>query len=315
MIGLVLRRLGWTLVVAWFVVTATFLMATAIPSDPARAMLGPHSTEQTRARLREHYCLDRGAVAQYACWIGNVAAGDLGESYRTKRPVIELIGDRIWPTVQLALAAIVLQLMLGIPLGLASAIRRGRWSDHASNVAGLVALSAPTFVVGTLAMYVLAYRFGWFPISGYGEPGWDRLHHLVLPALTLAAGGTWYYARVTRSEVLDTLREDYIRTARAKGLDERTVILRHALRSSLGPLVTLIGLDLGALLGGAIIIESIFAWPGLGREVGRAIFELDLPLLLGVVLISAIAIAVANLIADLVSMRLDPRLRGGTTRR
>ncbi|MGE0549582.1 MAG: ABC transporter permease [Kofleriaceae bacterium] len=315
MIGLIARRLGWTLIVAWFVVTATFVMATAIPSDPARAMLGPHSTEDTRARLREHYCLDRGLVVQYGCWISNVCSGDLGESYRTKRAVTEVIGDRIWPTLQLALAAIALQLLIGVPLGLVSASRRGRWSDHVSNVAGLIALSTPTFVIGTIAMYVFAYRFGWFPISGYGDPGWDRLHHLVLPALTLAAGGIWYYARITRSEVIDTLREDHIRTARAKGLDERTVVMRHALRTSLGPLVTLIGLDLGVLLGGAIVIESIFAWPGLGREIGRAIFELDLPLLLGVVLISAVAIAVANLIADLVAMRLDPRLRDATTRR
>jgi len=304
-----LRRFGWAIVVAWFAVTVTFAMLVAIPADPAKALMGTHASEETLARVNAHYCLDRGIVTQYGCWIGNVVRGDLGESYRTKRPVAEIIVDRLWPTVQLALAAIVLQLLIGIPLGVLSAIRRGRWPDRVAGLVGLLGQSAPPFFLGTILIYLFAYRFGWFPISGYGEGVLGRIHHLVLPAMTLAMLGIAMYARVTRSEMLDVLGEDFIRTARAKGVSERAVVLRHALRHALGPVVTLIGLDLGVLLGGAVVVEYIFAWPGLGREALHAILSLDLPLILGVVLISAFAIAIGNLLADLAYLWIDPRLR------
>ncbi len=309
MISAIVRRLAWTLVVLWFVVTASFLMTIAIPADPAKALLGPHATSETLARVRSHYCLDRGIVQQYGCWIARVAHGDLGESYRSKRAVTAIIASRIWPTAQLAIAAIALQLLIGAPLGILAATRRGRWQDHGATLIGLVGQSAPPFFVGTVLLYVLAYRWGWFPIGGYGTGGWDRLAHLALPAMTLAAVGVAYYARVVRSELVDVLGQDYIRTARAKGLAERTVIGRHALRNAIGPLVTLIGLDLGVLLGGAVVVELVFAWPGLGREVLQATLEIDIPLILGVVLITALAIAVANLIVDLAYLWIDPRLR------
>ncbi|HEY5946462.1 MAG TPA: ABC transporter permease, partial [Kofleriaceae bacterium] len=237
---------------------------------------------------------------------------DLGESYRSKRPVGELIADRLGPTVQLALATIVLQLLVGVPLGIAAAARRGRWPDRAASVVSIMGQSLPTFFVGTLLVYLLAYGIGWFPIGGYGWGVLDRLHHLVLPALTLATVGIAYYARIVRSELGETLHEDYVRTARAKGLSERQVIVRHGLRNAVGPLVALIGIDLGVLLGGAVVTEYIFAWPGLGREVLQAILEVDLPLILGVVLVSAVAIAIANLLADLVQLWIDPRLRDGS---
>lgn len=304
-----LHRLGWALLVAWFVVTATFAMLVAIPADPAKALLGPHATPEAVERVRAHYCLDDGPVHQYGCWLGHVARGDLGESYRSKRPVADILADHVWPTAQLALAAIVLQLLIGVPLGILAALRKHRWPDHGATLITLLGQSAPPFVVGTLLLYVFAYRFGWFPIAGYGDGGWDRLHHLILPAMTVAAMGVAYYARVVRAELGDALGEDHVRTARAKGLPERTVVLRHALRGSLGPLVTLLGLDLGVLLGGTVITETIFAWPGLGREVLLAITNVDLPLILGVVLVASLAIAIANLLVDLVVMWLDPRLR------
>jgi peptide/nickel transport system permease protein len=309
---MIVRRLAWSLVVVWFVVTAAFAMVALIPADPAKAMLGPHATPEAIERVRAHYCLDRGVLGQYGCFISRLAHGDLGESYRSKRPVGELIADRIGPTVQLALATIVLQLLVGIPLGIVAAARRGRWPDRAASVVSLLGQSLPTFFVGTLLVYVLAYGLGWFPIGGYGSGVLDRLHHLVLPALTLATLGIAYYARLVRSELGEQLHEDYVRTARAKGVSERDVIVRHALRNALGPLVALIGIDLGVLLGGAVVTEYIFAWPGLGREVLQAILEVDLPLILGVVLVSAVAIAIANLLADLVHLWIDPRLRDGS---
>jgi len=309
MSGAISRRIGWMIAVAWLVVTLTFLATTAIPADPARALLGPHATEETIERVRVHYCLDRGIVAQYGCWLDHVVRGDLGESYRSKRAVTAIIADRIWPTAQLALAALVLQLLIGVPLGIVAALRRGRWPDHAVTLFGLLGQSVPAFVVGTVLLHVFAYRWGWFPIGGYGAGGWDRLAHLVLPAMTLATLDIVYYARVVRSELVDVLGEDYVRTARAKGLPEHVVIGRHALRNALGPFITLAGLDLGVLLGGAVVTEFIFAWPGLGREALQAILEIDIPLILGVVLVSAIAIAVANLLVDLVALWVDPRLR------
>ncbi len=307
----IVRRLAWSLLVVWFVVTAAFAMVTLIPADPAKAMLGPHATTETLARVRAHYCLDRGLTGQYACFVERLAGGDLGESYRSKRPVGELILDRLGPTVQLALATVLLQLLVGIPLGIHAARRRGRWPDRAAGLATLLGQSLPTFFVGTLLVYVMAYGIGWFPIGGYGSGVLDRLHHLVLPTVTLATLGIAYYARLVRGELIEILDDDFIRTARAKGLSERAVVVRHALPIALGPVVALIGIDLGVLLGGAVVTEYIFAWPGLGREVLQAILEVDLPLIVGVVLVSAVAIAIANLLADLVHFWLDPRLRDG----
>ncbi len=310
MIAMVVRRIAWTVLVVWFVVTATFAMQALIPADPARTLLGPHATPEAMERVRAAYCLDDGVLPQYGCWIAQVARGDLGHSYRTQREVTDILADRLGPTAQLALAAIALQLLLGIPLGILAAVRRGRWPDRATTVVGLVGQSAPSFVVGTVLMYVLAFRFGWFPISGHGSGVLDRLHHLVLPALTLATLGVAYYAQIVRTELAEALDQEFVRTARAKGLPERTVI-RQALRTTLGPLVMLVGIDLGVLLGGAVVTEVVFAWPGLGRETMNAILDGDMPVVAGVVMVSAIAIAVANLVADLACLWLDPRLRDG----
>jgi len=312
-IGAAVRRLGWMIVVVWFVVTTVFLVTALIPADPAKALLGPHATAESLASVRAHYCLDRGIAAQYGCWLDHVAHGDLGESYRSKRAVTEIIADRMWPTAQLAFAAMLLQVVLGVPLGILAALRHGRWQDHGATVVALIAQSVPPFFVGTLLLYLFAYRWGWLPLGGYGTGGWDRVAHLVLPAMTLATVGLAYYARAMRAELLDVLGEDYIRTARAKGLPETAVVGRHALRNALGPLITLIGLELGVLLGGSVVTELIFAWPGLGRELMQAILQIDMPLIIGVVLVSAIAIAVVNLLVDLVYLWVDPRLRDDTT--
>jgi peptide/nickel transport system permease protein len=311
MMRYVLRRLVWTIVVVWFIVSATFAMIVAIPAEPARALLGPHASAEAIERVRREYCLDESIVTQYGCYVGRLAHGDLGESFRTHRPVASVIGERLWPTVQLALATLLLQLLLGVPLGVWAARNRGRWPDHATGLVALVGQSMPTFFIGTLLLYIAAYVLGWFPLGGYGEGVLGRLHHLVLPAMTLATVSIAYNLRLVRSELLETLGSDYVRTARAKGVRERDVVVRHALRAALPPLVALVGLDLGVLLGGAVVTESIFAWPGLGREVLQAVTEVDIPLILGVVLVAAAAIALANLLADLIAVKLDPRLRDG----
>jgi peptide/nickel transport system permease protein len=312
MMRYVLGRIGWTLLVVWFVVSVTFVMVMWIPAEPARTLLGPHATPEAIERVRAHYCLDKGIAGEYACYVGRLARLDLGESFRTHRAVGAVIRERFLPTAQLALAALFLQLCVGVPLGVWAASRRRRWPDHLTNVIGLLGQSAPTFFVGTVLLYVFAYTLGWFPLTGYGAGILGRLYHLALPAATLATLGVAYYARLVRNELVETLDADFIRTARAKGLDERQIVTRHAFANTLGPLASLVGIDLGVLLGGAIVTEYIFGWPGLGREVLQAILEVDIPLILGVVLVSAVVIALANLLVDLFAVKLDPRLRDGS---
>jgi peptide/nickel transport system permease protein len=305
-----LRRLGWSLLVLWFVMTATFAITYVLPVDPVRSMLGPHADPQTIEQVRKNLHLDDPLLEQYAFYVGRVAHGDLGTSFRLARPVTQIIGGALWPTVQLALAALFLQIVIGVPLGILAATRRNRPADTIAQVIALLGQSAPTFFLGPLLIYLLAYKAGVFPISGYGEHGVaDRLWHIFLPALTLAAGGTALYTRIVRSDLIETLGEDYVRTARAKGLPTSRVLVHHALRNALLPLVTLVALDLGTLLGGAVVTEFIFGWPGIGREAVLGIFNLDLPVILGVVLFAATAIVVVNLLVDLVYAWLDPRVR------
>jgi peptide/nickel transport system permease protein len=305
-------RLGWSVLVLWFVVSATFAITFAIPAEPARTLVGPHGNPETIARVKKELCLDQPFWVQYGCYVGRLARGDLGTSFRTRREVTDILASRLWPTAQLALATLFLQILLGVPLGIVAALRRNRAADVAANVTALLGQSAPTFFLGPLFMYLFGYRLGWFPVSGYGEGGfWDRLHHLFLPALTLAVVGAATYTRLVRGEMIEVLQEDYVRTARAKGLGSARVVLKHALRNALGPVVTLMGLDLGYFMGGAIVTEHIFAWPGIGREVLQAVLDMDLPVILGVVLVAACAIVVANLIVDLVYAGLDPRVRLG----
>jgi peptide/nickel transport system permease protein len=308
MIALIARRIGWALLVAWFAITVTFAMLTAIPSDPIRA-IAPHATPELAEQMRTYYCLDRGFFARYGCFVDHVTRGDLGESVRGGRPVTRVIAERAWPSIQLALAAIALQLAIGVPLGVVAAARRRRWPDRASALVTVVGQSAPPFLIGTLLLYVLAFRFGWFPLGGYGSGVLDRLWHLVLPAATIATAGIAYYARAVRTEMIDALGEDYVRTARAKGLSERRVVIGHALRNAAGPLASLTGLSFGLLVGGEVVVEYVFAWPGLGRELMLAVLDQDGPVIIGIVLVSALAIAGANLVVDLIQLWLDPRLR------
>jgi peptide/nickel transport system permease protein len=253
--------------------------------------------------------LDRPFAEQYVFYVWRIVRGDLGTSFREQRPVKDIIEEKIWPTAQLTIATILIQIILGIPIGLIAAVWRNRAPDSGAMLIALLGQSAPTFFIGPLFMYLLAYRLGWFPVSGYGDGGLDRIRHLFLPAFTLAVTGIAYYARLVRGEMIEVLQEDYVRTARAKGVPTRVVILKHAFRNALVPVVTLIGLDLGVLLGGAVVTEYIFGWPGLGREAVNGILNVDLPIILGVVIFSAVAILVANLLVDIAYALLDPRVR------
>ncbi|MEM9490295.1 MAG: ABC transporter permease [Myxococcota bacterium] len=311
MIGYVLRRLLWAVVTVWFAVSAVFAMLMWIPADPARTLVGPRADVETVARARAAYCLDDSFLEQYGCFVGRLARGDMGESFRSQRPVSAIIGERLWATAQLALAAMILQLALALPLGLWAAVRRNRRADYLATGIAIIGQSAPTFFIGLILMYLGGYQLGWFPIAGYGEGLGGRLHHLALPAATLAVVGAAYYTRLLRSEMIEVLDADYMRTARAKGLPERIVVAKHGLRNGLGPVITLIGLDIGVLMAGAVVTEHIFAWPGLGREVLSAVLDADIPLILGVVVVTSAVIAVANLIADVANAWLDPRVRQG----
>ena len=304
MIGLVLRRIAWAIVVAWFASTVAFALVTQLPADPLESMLGPHATAETIERARIHYCLDEGWLVQYGCWLDRLAHGDLGESYRTRRPVGELIADRIVPTLELAVAAVILALGIGVPLGVIAAMRRGRWQDRAVTLGGLVAQSAPPFVVGTVLMWVLAYRFDLLPTSGYGG-----LRHLVLPALTLGILGSGWYSRIMRSSMLDVLRADFIRTARAKGLGRARVVLGHALPNAILPIVAMIGIDIGMFMSGIVVVESVFGWPGIGQLAWQAIQRVDIPIIMGVTTVAAAFIILGNLLADLTTPLVDPRIR------
>ncbi len=309
MILFLLRRLGWGALVICFLVSCTFAITVLLPADPVHAILGPHGDAATIMNIRHQLCLDRSRLAQYGCFVGRVAHGDLGQSFRTQRPVADILLEHLWPTLQLTLGALFLQLLIGVPIGILSALKRNRAPDLIGQALTLIGQSIPIFTLGPLLLYFVAYRFDWLPVSGYGASGWDRIRHLILPALTLAMAGAAYYARLLRTELIEVLDEDYVRTARAKGLSQARVVIVHGLRNALMPLLTLVGLDLGVLLGGAVVTEYIFAWPGIGREAVTSILNVDLPVIVGIVLISGVMIVVASLLVDIGYALLDPRVR------
>src|SRR6185369_13953522 len=280
-----------------------FALAFLMPADPVRQIAGRNATPETVESIRHQLGLDRPVPVQYATYLGHLAQGDLGHSYIQKTDVGELIMSRLPATLLLMLGAIFFELAIGIPLGTFAAARRGK-ADRAIMIFAFAGVSTPQFVVGLVLLYLLAYLAGWFPMSGYGG-----LSHLILPALTLGIGGGGWYARILRSSLVEVLRQDYIRTARAKGLSERTIVITHALRNALLPIVAMIGLDIGTFMGGAVVVESVYGWPGIGQLAWQAIQRIDIPIIMGVTLVAAIAIVLGNLIADLVTPLIDPRIR------
>jgi peptide/nickel transport system permease protein len=331
-LGYIAKRLFHLALILLGVSVLVFLMLRMIPGDPARLLLGEFATPEDLDRLRTQMGLDRSYPVQYGIYLSNILQGDLGNSLRNGAPVAAEIGLRLAATLELAVAAMLIASLVGIAAGVVSAVRPYSAIDYGSMLMALIGVSMPIFWLGLMLMYLLAVLFPVMPMMGRiamgsepeavtglmlvdtllaGEPGdfLDALHHLVLPAFTLATVPMAIVARITRSSMLEVLNKDYVRTARAKGMSEAVVILRHALRNAFLPVVTVLGLNLGLLLGGAVLTETIFSWPGLGRYVVDSLMARDYAAVQGCILVFAALMAFINLIVDLIYVVLDPRIR------
>ena len=314
MLAYLLRRLALIVPVLFGISVMVFLVMGVLPGNTAQSILGTYATPENVAELNRALGLDRSLPEQYLIWIGNLASGDWGQSYVLHRPVLDEIGDRLFPTLLLAGTALVLSSLFGILFGIVAAIRQNAWQDKLITVTALVGISTPSFWLGILLIFWFAVRLAWLPVGGmvdlFGDgDAFDIGRHLILPSLALAAVAGAVLVRLTRTSMLEVLRQDYIRTARAKGLTERTVIFRHAFRNALIGVIPVIGLEAGFVLGGAVYIETVFQWPGIGRMLVNAISTRDILLVEGGVLVVALAYVLINLLTDLVQSLLDPRIR------
>ena len=298
------RRLLLTIPVLLGVATLVFSLIHFIPGDPAQAMLGEGAAPEDVAQLRERLGLDRPLLVQYGSFLGGLARGDLGVSLRNDQPVLQQIVERMPATAELAFASMAVAVLIALPLGIAAAVWRGTAIDYGAMTLSLVGISIPNFWLGPLLAIVFAVELGWLPVGGRGT-----LAHLVLPAVTLGAALAAILARMTRASLLEELREPYVLAARAKGVSRTRAILHHAFRNSLIPIVTILGLQFGVVLTGAVITETIFAWPGIGRLLIQSISFRDYPTVQGCVLLIAVTYVGVNLITDLTYGFLDPRIR------
>jgi ABC-type dipeptide/oligopeptide/nickel transport system permease component len=271
--------------------------------DPARLIAGETASREDIEAIRAKFGLDKPIHIQYGIWLGHVLSGDLGNSIVTRRPVTAEIADRIWPTVELATTAMFLATLVGIAVGIVSAVRQYSLLDHLSMVMALFGVSTPIFWLGLMLIYLFAVELRWLPSGGMGS-----LKALILPSITLGAASAAIVARMTRSSLLEVIRQDYIRTARAKGLPERTVLLRHSLKNAFIPIVTVIGLQYGYLLGGTVVTETVFSRPGIGRMLVNAITTRDFPVVQGTIMVLAVTFVIVNLVVDLIYIYLDPRI-------
>jgi peptide/nickel transport system permease protein len=310
----IVRRVLLTLPVLLVVSFAAYALLWLIPGDAAVVMLGPDVDRATVEALREDLGLDRPLVVQYGTWLGRVVQGDLGRSLRDHRPITEAVGQRLPATLELSALALMVALLLGVPIGIVTAVWRGRWLDLVGSVVSLIGISMPAFWLAILLILMFSIHLGWLPPSGYvplSESVVDNLKLMLMPATTL---GLWLAAAVTRqmrASVLEVLDLDYVRTARAKGVAERRVVLAHVVKNALIPVVTTLGLQMGRLVGGAVITETIFGIPGIGRLAVDALLARDFPLIQAVVLLMAVGVLLTNLLVDLAYAWIDPRIRYG----
>jgi peptide/nickel transport system permease protein len=326
------RKLAWAAFVIWAVVSITFLINSVLPSDPARMVAGPQARPADVARIREQLGLTRPLVVQYGSFLARLVhlgpsspppddkahatCGtlgplhlDLGKSYQLRRPVTAILAERLPRTLMLALAAVLVQAILGLSSGVLAARFHRRPLDHLLVAGSLVGVSAPTFILGLALQYVLARRLRLLPVDGFGHTSAEHLWGLCLPALTLGIYGAAYYTRIVRDDLIGVLKLDFIRTARAKGASEGRVLIHHALRNALLPVITMLGMDLGALVGGAVVTETLFRWPGIGALSVTALLDRDGPVIVGTVLVTSTAIVMSNVVVDLVYGLVDPRTR------
>jgi peptide/nickel transport system permease protein len=304
MLSYIARRVVLTLPVLFGVATLVFSLIHLVPGDPAQAMLGDGASPEDIAQLRTRLGLDRPLTEQYGRYLKGLIRGDLGTSLRTQQPVTAQIAERLPATAELASAAMLVAIALALPLGLIAAVWRGTWVDQSAMGLALVGISVPGFWLGPLLALIFAVELGWLPVSGRGT-----LAHLVLPAITLGSALAAILARMTRASVLEELREQYVVAARARGASRVRAVVAHALRNSLIPVVTILGLQLGAVLTGSIITETIFSWPGVGRLLIQSINFRDYPMVQGCILLIAVTYVTMNLLTDLVYGWLDPRIR------
>lgn len=312
MLIFILRRLLSAIPTLILVSLFVFTLQKLLPGDPVQAMAGEERDPAVMEYLREKYRLNDPVPLQYVHWVGNVLQGDFGTSLRTEQPVTTLLTSKLPVTLELAVLALIIALLIGIPTGVISAVRKGTATDYAANVFALSGISIPHFWLGILLIMIFAVKLQWLPASGFvplGEDVGQNLKTLILPAFVLGAGLSGVLMRHTRSAMLEVLRADYVRTARAKGLFPRTVILKHALRNALMPIVTLTTLLFGELLGGAVLTEQVFSIPGFGKMIVDAVFNRDYAVVQGVVLCVAIGFLLLNLLADVLYRLINPRLR------
>jgi peptide/nickel transport system permease protein len=331
------RRLVQSILVLAIVSVCTFLIAQAIPGDPVNAMISERQAErpEVRAALEKRWGLNRPLPVQYAYYVKNLFNGDMGQSMSTRHPVVEDLQTFVPATIELSFYAMLFAITVGVPLGVIGALNRGRWPDNISRLVALFGTSIPVFWLGLVALYVFHVRLGWLPgpgrldvgmkppekitgmvsfdaiVQGQWDVFWSALRHILLPAIVLGSYAMGIVARMLRSSLIAAVGEDYIRTARSKGLAERKVIIMHALRNALIPTVTVLGLTFASLLAGAVLTETIFSWPGIGQYAVKTAIKLDYPGLLGVTLVIAVSYVIFNLLVDVLYGFIDPRIRVG----
>lgn len=312
MLDYLARRLAVSALVLLLVSLIVFAGLRFLPGDPARVLAGTEADDAGIQEIRERYGLDRPVPVQYASWLGQVVQGRLGESIRTRDPVVRTVGQKLPITLQLALFAMLVAVGIGIPLGVLSAVRRNTFWDWLANALSLSGVSIPNFWFGILLILLFAVNLHWLPASGYAPPfaePWENLRRMIMPSIVLGTALSAYLMRQTRNSMLEVLAQDYIRTARAKGVAERRVIVAHALRNGLLPIITILGLQAGDLISGAVVTEQIFVIPGFGRLILEAVFNRDYPMVQGVVLITCSGYVLINLMVDFAYSWANPRIR------
>ena len=300
----VARRLIQVALILLGVAAITYLLLYMLPADPARMVAGRSATKDQVELVRTQLGLDRPIWEQFARYLWKLLQGDLGRSYLQRTQVTDLLAARLPASLLLMVGGIFCELAIGLTLGTIAALRRNSVLDQGLMIAALMFISTPQYVISLTLIYVFAYWLGWFPIGGYGE-----FKHLVLPAVALGLLGGGWYARVTRSSVIEVLRQDFIRTARAKGLDRWRIVSVHILPNAVLPIIAMVGIDVGYFMGSIVVVESVFGWPGIGQLTWQAIQQIDIPIIMGVTLLSACAIILGNLLADLVAPLIDPRIK------